>query len=130
MFPRRRGKGNSLLWMLLQNASHSDVDCARCFLQHKRRYTAKSLRRALTDAGLRVEWVSNFNVRLLPLAVLARLEDRLFRSGSSSGTAVPAAFVNRALLSIFRSERRLLDRFDLPAGVSMLAVVRWDDGDA
>jgi hypothetical protein len=46
------------------------------------------------------------------------LKDRLLPGGRSSGTAVPAAFVNRALYSIFRSERRLLDWFDLPAGVS------------
>jgi SAM-dependent methyltransferase len=34
----------------------------------------------------------------------------------------------RTLFSIFRSERRLLDWFDLPAGVSLLAVVRRGDG--
>lgn len=94
------------------------------FLQHKRRYTAKSLRHALAGAGLRVERVSYFNLWLSPLAMLARLKDWLLRSGRSSGTAVPPALVNRALCSIFRSERRLLDRFDLPAGVSLLAVVR------
>ena len=48
--------------------------------------------------------------------MLARLQDRLFRSGRSSGTDVPASFVNRALFLIFRSERYLLGRFDLPAG--------------
>ena len=61
---------------------------------------------------------------LLPLAMLARLKDRLLPGGRSSGAAVPPAFVNRTLCSIFRSERYLLDRFDLPAGVSLLAVVR------
>ena len=35
------------------------------FLQHKRRYTAKSLRNALTDTSLRMERVSYFNVSLL-----------------------------------------------------------------
>ncbi len=99
------------------------------FLHHKRRYTAKSLRRALADAGLRVERVSYFNMWLLPLAMLVRLKDRLLPSGRSSGTAVPAGLVNRALFAVFRSERFLLDRFDLPAGVSLLAVVRrGDDG--
>jgi SAM-dependent methyltransferase len=93
------------------------------FLQHKRRYTAETLRKALTGAGLRVERVSHFNMWLLPLAMLARLKDRLLPGRRSSGSAVPPAFVNRALFSIFRSERRLLDWFDLPAGVSLLAVV-------
>ena len=99
------------------------------FLHHKRRYTATSLRKTLADAGLRVERVSYFNMWLLPLAALARLKDRLRPSGHASGTAIPAPFVNRALFSIFRSERSLLDRFNLPAGLSLLAVVRrGDDG--
>jgi hypothetical protein len=35
------------------------------------------------------------------LAVLARLKDRLLLAGRASGTAVSAAFVNRALRSAF-----------------------------
>ena len=100
------------------------------FLHHKRRYTANSLRKALADAGLRVERVSYFNMWLLPLAMLARLKDRLRPGGHASGTAVPASFVNRLLFSIFRSERYLLDWFNLPAGVSLLAVVRRGDDNA
>ena len=49
--------------------------------------------------------------------------------GRSSGTAVPAVFVNRVVFSIFRSERWRLDRFDLPVGVSLVAAVRRGDGD-
>lgn len=89
-----------------------------------------SLRKALADAGLRVERVSYFNMWLLPLAVLARLKDRLLLAGRASGAVVPSAFVKRALRSIFRSERRLLDRFDLPVGLSLLAVVRGDGFDS
>jgi hypothetical protein len=100
------------------------------FLHHKRRYTAKCLRKVLADAGLRVERVSYFNMWLLPLAMLARLKDRLIPGGRSSGSAVPPAFVNRTLCSIFRSEQHLLDRFDLPVGVSLMAVVRRSDGGA
>ena len=99
------------------------------FLHHKRRYTAKRLRKTLTDAGLRVERVSYFNMWLLPLAALARLMDRLRPGARSSGTTIPPLFANRVLSSIFRSERRLLDWFDLPAGLSLLAVVRRDDTD-
>ena len=67
---------------------------------------------------------------LLPLAMLARLKDRMTSGARSSGSAVPSAFVNRSLFSIFRSERHLLDWFNLPAGVSLLAVVRRDDDNA
>ncbi len=72
--------------------------------------------------------MSWFSRRLVPLAVLARLKDRLLPSGRSSGASVPAGLVNRALFAVFRSERHLLDRFDLPAGVSLLAVVRGGGG--
>ena len=78
---------------------------------------------------MRVVRLSYFYMSLLPLAALARLNDRLRPGGRSSGTAVPVPFVNQALSSIFRSERRLLDWFDLPAGLSLLAVVRRDDTD-
>lgn len=61
--------------------------------------------------------------RGLPYSTFVRLKDRLLPSGRSSGAAVPSAFVNRTLFSIFRSERRLLEWFDLPVGVSLLAVV-------
>ncbi|MFC5526623.1 class I SAM-dependent methyltransferase [Rhodanobacter ginsengisoli] len=94
------------------------------FLQHTRRYTSKSLRQVLMQAGLRVDRLSYFNALLLPLAILARVKDRMMWGGKSSGTTTPPALVNRTLFSIFRSERRLLGRFNLPAGVSVLAIAR------
>ncbi len=70
--------------------------------------------------------LSHFNMWLLPLAAMARLKDRIFPGDLATGSAVPAPFVNRALLAIFRSERHLLSRLNLPVGVSQLAVVRRD----
>lgn len=94
------------------------------FLHHQRRYTAKSLRDAVLEADLRIDRVTYFNTLLLPMAALVRAKDRLLRAKKSSGTAIPGAFVNRMLFLIFRSERHLLGRFNLPAGVSLLAMVR------
>lgn len=92
------------------------------FLHHKRRYTLRSLRQALAAGGLTVDRITYFNMLLLPLAVLGRLKDRLMPRERSSGTAVPPAPVNAALGAILSSERNLLTRFDLPAGVSLLAI--------
>lgn len=94
------------------------------FLHHKRRYTARSLRRAFAEGGLAIERISYFNMLLLPLAALARVKDRFMPRKRSSGTEVPAAPINATLRAIFASERHLLTRFYLPAGVSLMAIAR------
>ncbi|OOG42489.1 hypothetical protein B0E51_03170 [Rhodanobacter sp. C05] len=60
------------------------------------------------------------------LVAVARTKDRIFPDGCASGMAIPPSLVNRMLFSIFRSERYLLNRFNLPAGISLLAVVRLE----
>lgn len=94
------------------------------FLHHKRRYTTRSLRRVFAESGLVIERISYFNMLLLPLAALARLKDRFMPRKRSSGTEIPAAPINSALRAIFSSERHLLTRFNLPAGVSLMAIAR------
>lgn len=93
------------------------------FLHHKRRYSAKHLRLKLAAAGLRASKLSYFNTMLFPLAVAARLKDKLFRSTSATGTAVPPGAINRAFRTIFGSERFLLKHFNLPFGVSLICVL-------
>jgi SAM-dependent methyltransferase len=92
------------------------------FLHHKRRYTARTLRRVFTDSGLCVDRITYFNTLLLPLAALARLKDRIAPGERSSGTGIPAQPVNSMLYAIFSCERRLLTRFNLPAGVSLMGI--------
>lgn len=94
------------------------------FLHHKRRYTAQRLRKVFNDSGLHLDRISYFNTLLLPLAALGRLRDRIVSSGQSSGRAIPPALINAALETIFASERHLLKRFNLPAGVSLMAIAR------
>jgi len=94
------------------------------FLHHKRRYTASALRRVLTEGGLSVDRITYFNTLLLPLAIVARLKDRIASRKRSSGTKVPASFINSALYAIFSSERRMLASFNLPAGISLIGIAR------
>jgi SAM-dependent methyltransferase len=93
-------------------------------LHHKRRYTRDSLYAHIDSAGMCVQRFSYFNTFLFPAAVVARLLDRLRRGEAAYGAEMPSSFVNAALKRIFISEAALLARFNLPFGVSMLAIVR------
>ena len=93
------------------------------FLHHKRRYTRAELLQKTRSAGLEMRKLSYFNTLLAPLAVMARLTDRMFRRRSAAGTTVPAAAVNASLRAIFASERTVLRHMNLPWGISMLAVL-------
>lgn len=98
---------------------------------HRRRYTRRSLGAALGDAGYAVERVSHFNAWLFPLALAARLVARAVGPRAPAGLAVPPEPLNRLLLGIFRSERRIVARASsrrgFPVGVSLLAVGRRED---
>jgi SAM-dependent methyltransferase len=94
------------------------------FLHHKRRYTARALRRVFNESGLRVDRISYFNTLLLPLVALARLRDRIVSRKRSSGTVIPSPLINSILYAIFASERHMLVRFNFLAGVSLIGIVR------
>jgi SAM-dependent methyltransferase len=93
-------------------------------LHHVRRYSAGELRTKALAAGWTVSRLTYFNTLLFPLAVVARIVDRLRSSAAPAGTGLPATALNAALLSVFGSERALLARTNLPFGVSILAVLR------
>lgn len=95
-------------------------------LHHKRRYTAGSLRRCAEAAGYHVQKISYFNSLLFPLAVAARLKDRLSAGSAATGTAVPARPLNSLLAMVFGAERHLLRKATLPVGVSLYAVLVTD----
>lgn len=93
------------------------------FLHHKRRYSAYELRQRATLAGFRIERMSHFNTFLFPLVVVARLKDRLSGNLFASGTRIPPPFLNALLRQVFQAERLLLGSFNLPFGVSLLAIL-------
>jgi hypothetical protein len=93
------------------------------FLHHKRRYSLKQLKGVIAEAGLKATRISFFNTLLFPLAAIVRLKDRVFGSKVATGTAVPPAFINAVLGTVFGAERFLLRRFNLPFGVSLLCLV-------
>jgi len=94
------------------------------FLHHYRRYSRASLMACAQSAGYRVESITYFNTLLFPLAVAARLVDRLFKRERSSGDAIPAPALNAALYTIFSAEHRWLEHGTFSFGVSLLTVLK------
>jgi SAM-dependent methyltransferase len=107
---------------------------------HRRRYTAASLKAAITAAGLIPERLTPFNCFLFPGIAAVRVGRRIGRRlTSQSGTHTQASKLsdfsmtqpgrlNDLLAAIFSAEARLLGKFDLPVGVSLLALARRPAG--
>jgi hypothetical protein len=89
---------------------------------HHRRYTRGSLRKAVADAGLRVDFMSWFNSLLFPLAATARLAGRL-TGKEDSDDKLPPGPVNALFETLFGLERHAIGRVPFPPGVSLVAIV-------
>lgn len=90
---------------------------------HRRRYRANQLGARLEGAGFVVERLTYFNSLLFPAVAAVRLARRALGEGPprSDFSELPLA-INRALTALFGLEALMLARFDLPIGVSLLAV--------
>jgi SAM-dependent methyltransferase len=94
---------------------------------HHRRYTRALLLDRAGAAGLRCERATAFNTALLPAIAAVRLAQRARRRAqpASDLDRTPQGIVNGALERVIRAEAALIRRGrDLPAGVSLLAVLR------
>jgi SAM-dependent methyltransferase len=94
---------------------------------HHRRYTRALLLGRAARAGLDAERVTAFNAALLPAIAAARFAQRTCRRSQPASDLgrTPQGPVNAALEQILRGEAALIRRGrDLPAGVSLLAVLR------
>jgi SAM-dependent methyltransferase len=95
-------------------------------LAHYRRYRRPQLCALLRTAGFDIEKATYFNTLLFAPTALMRLGAKIFSSGktpSSDANHLPAP-LNELLFRIFVSERSLIRKWPLPAGLSILAVAR------
>jgi SAM-dependent methyltransferase len=97
-------------------SAHDDVN------HHKRRYTKKTFRAAVADAGLKLELLTYFNSLLFPAAAAARLAGRM-AGNKDSDDSLPPAPLNRLLERIFGLEAYAIGRLPFPPGVSLAAIV-------
>jgi SAM-dependent methyltransferase len=97
---------------------------------HKRRYTARDLRNRLQAAGFDVQRLTYMNSILFPAIAAIRLVRHVLPEPPKleSDFAFPAPQpLNVVLSAIFGSERYVLTRFDIPFGVSIMALARAGD---
>ena len=94
-------------------------------LHHRRRYRSREIRKLLEDQGLQIDILTYYNSALFPAVAAIRLLSRLGRGGAGappkSDLSLPPAPLNGLLASLLGSERHLVGRIPLPAGVSLLA---------
>lgn len=96
--------------------------------EHKRRYTAATLRRALNGSGLNILRLTYFNSLLLPAIFLHIRTRALINPESlkhSNLQPLPPA-ANAVLRAVFGMERALLRFTGLPVGMSLLCIARKD----
>lgn len=92
---------------------------------HKRRYVARELRERLTSAGFVVRRLSYINAILFPAIAGVRLVRHLLPKPKAleSDFSFPAPRpLNSLLGQVFGAERFALLRFDIPFGVSIVAL--------
>jgi SAM-dependent methyltransferase len=99
---------------------------------HKRRYRSPQLKRLMEEAGFTVDRVTYCNTALYVPVLLTRKAKNLWRSLSRqrAGEHRPLQSdlgdyprpINEALYGLMKAETRLMERFDMPFGVSILAV--------
>jgi SAM-dependent methyltransferase len=88
---------------------------------HHRRYSKKTLRAAIRQAGLRERKLGYFNSLLFPLAATARMVGRM-TGKDDSDDAPPPPLVNSLFEAIFRMERHMVGRVPMSPGVSIITL--------
>jgi SAM-dependent methyltransferase len=90
---------------------------------HHRRYTRRRLRKAAAAAGLREERSTYAFTATLPFFLLSRLLTKLRKASGQVVQPLPGP-VERLLLALADLDRRLLQRWNLPAGSSVFYAAR------
>jgi SAM-dependent methyltransferase len=92
--------------------------------QHRRRYARVELQGRIREAGLSVLRMTYFNAFLFPAVWAARSFRRraALQGDRRSDFRIQKDWMNNLLAGVFGAERFLLRAFDLPLGVSLLAI--------
>ena len=91
---------------------------------HKRRYTREQLNYLLRAAGFTPLRLTYFNTILFLPILVVRLLERILKSNPRIEYKLPPGFLNHLFFKIFAFERYLLKYFNLPFGVSLMAIAK------
>jgi SAM-dependent methyltransferase len=116
----------NILW-----SEHDEIN------HHRRRYRVPQLRRLMEEAGYEVERITYCNTTLyLPVLVMRKGKSLLRRLRKQERTDEPESDlsfyprpINELLYRVMQLENRLMRRWGLPFGVSILAVARRPETD-
>ena len=90
---------------------------------HKRRYTKKTLRKVVVDAGFEIRKISYYNTFLFPLMALSRLSERVLGAKRyEERLTIPSTVINNLFELIFRFERHFLKQLSFPFGGSLICI--------
>jgi len=95
-------------------------------LHHRRRYRRAALRRLIALTGFETVRFTSAITLLLPPIAAFRLLQKAVKNHEAPKThllPLPAA-INRLLIGLLKMEARWLQNFDLPFGVSLIALLR------
>jgi SAM-dependent methyltransferase len=94
----------------------------------RHRYARGELRQKIESAGLALQRLTFVGLMLFPLAALKRLIQP--EADSQTDVTLPVPAVNRTLTAALAAEGLWLRRFNLPIGLSLLALARKPSTDA
>ncbi|MDH6154051.1 SAM-dependent methyltransferase [Polynucleobacter sphagniphilus] len=93
-------------------------------LEHKRRYTKKELIEKSNKAGLELIRSSYFNTLLFPAILFFRIIEKVNGDQKSTVMDRPNKIINNLLKAIFSLEYRVLKKYNLPYGASIIAAFK------
>jgi SAM-dependent methyltransferase len=112
-------------WLLLRLPAHEWLRRAHDRVVHTRhRYTRAEVRHKLQAASLRPVRVTYANSLMLGPALAWRLAHGQREEAPASDVRLPPRPINYLLAALLRAEGRWLAHFDLPLGMSVLALAR------
>lgn len=91
--------------------------------EHKRRYTVPDLKNKLEISGLKIRKISYYNTFLFPVVYLVRNINKLLKRNAENEVAMPSRNINNLLKKIFSFESGILNKMNMPFGVSIIAIV-------